>query len=104
VVIESLESAECAIVSPFKSREIIVHCSEESVPFNWRGDEIHFPTVAHQTYIIQEENYTGSFEFQPVGSSTEARGNTFGLKTGKAGWWKAATETLKEKVSVMGNE
>lgn len=104
VVIQSLGGAGCVLVSPFKSREILVHCSEESIPFEWKGNEIHFTTVAHQTYIIQEEGPSSSPEFQPVGSSTEAKGNTFGLKSGKAGWWKAATETLREKVAVISSE
>jgi len=80
VVIQSLAGAQCVLVCPFPRDRTIVRSGEEDVPLEWKGDELAFPTVAGQTYTVQDRDEPHALVFRSVPVRPQRKSNFFGIK------------------------
>jgi alpha-L-fucosidase 2 len=80
VVISSQAGAACVLVSPFPMMSVVVRAGNEEIPFDKRGDEVVFPTVAGQTYVVQDRNAPHPFVFRSVPPLTTQKSNFFGVR------------------------
>jgi hypothetical protein len=85
VVITSLAGAACVLVSPFPMMSVAVWAGNEEIAFDKRGDEVVFPTVAGQTYVVRDRNDAHPFVFRSVSPLTAQKSNFFGVRETRRG-------------------